>query len=52
VARTGTYLLCSFVLGIATTDEQNYSGDYGDFASFTEHLQASARERNVDLLLV
>ncbi|KAJ7728959.1 Metallo-dependent phosphatase-like protein [Mycena maculata] len=32
--------------------EPNYSGDFGDFASFVTHMKALALEKDVDLLLV
>ncbi|KIL68725.1 hypothetical protein M378DRAFT_157830 [Amanita muscaria Koide BX008] len=32
--------------------EPNYSGDFGDFASFVAHMKQIALERDVDLLLV
>ncbi|KAI0043124.1 Metallo-dependent phosphatase [Auriscalpium vulgare] len=32
--------------------EPNYSGDFGDFASFVAHMKELALEKNVDLLLV
>lgn len=32
--------------------EPNYSGDFGDFASFVAHMKQIAKERDVDLLLV
>ncbi|KAF9463557.1 Metallo-dependent phosphatase-like protein [Collybia nuda] len=32
--------------------EPNYSGDFGDFASFVAHMKEKAIERDVDLLLV
>ncbi|GLB37901.1 putative ser thr protein phosphatase [Lyophyllum shimeji] len=32
--------------------EPNYSGDFGDFASFVAHMKEIAIERDVDLLLV
>ncbi|CAA7260475.1 unnamed protein product [Cyclocybe aegerita] len=32
--------------------EPNYSGDFGDFASFVSHMKEIAIERDVDLLLV
>ncbi|KIL65228.1 hypothetical protein M378DRAFT_162158 [Amanita muscaria Koide BX008] len=32
--------------------EPNYSGDFGDFASFVSHMKQIAEERDVDLLLV
>ncbi|TFK44996.1 Metallo-dependent phosphatase-like protein [Crucibulum laeve] len=32
--------------------EPNYSGDFGDFASFVAHMKQLAIERDVDLLLV
>ncbi|KDQ16095.1 hypothetical protein BOTBODRAFT_107742 [Botryobasidium botryosum FD-172 SS1] len=32
--------------------EPNYSGDFGDFASFVEHMRQEADARGVDLLLV
>ncbi|KAL1413169.1 hypothetical protein Q8F55_000918 [Vanrija albida] len=35
-----------------TWPEPNYSGDFGTFASFAEHMRAQADERGVDLLLV
>lgn len=36
----------------ATQPEPNYSGDWGDFASFVTHLRAQARHKGVDLLVV
>ncbi|KZT69652.1 hypothetical protein DAEQUDRAFT_756803 [Daedalea quercina L-15889] len=32
--------------------EPNYSGDFGDFASFVTHMKAIAEEKDVDLLLI
>ncbi|KAK2463089.1 hypothetical protein APHAL10511_004744 [Amanita phalloides] len=32
--------------------EPNYSGDFGDFFSFVDHMKQIAQERDVDLLLV
>lgn len=32
--------------------EPNYSGDWGDFASFVTHMRKLAKERGTDLLLV
>ncbi|KAJ6495385.1 Metallo-dependent phosphatase-like protein [Mycena sanguinolenta] len=32
--------------------EPNYSGDFGDFASFVSHMKVLALEKDVDLLLV
>ncbi|KAI0828002.1 Metallo-dependent phosphatase-like protein [Trametes gibbosa] len=32
--------------------EPNYSGDFGDFASFVAHMKQIAEEKDVDLLLV
>ena len=32
--------------------EPNYSGDFGDFASFVSHMQQIALDKDVDLLLV
>ncbi|KAJ7512845.1 Metallo-dependent phosphatase-like protein [Mycena galericulata] len=32
--------------------EPNYSGDFGDFASFVTHMKALALDKDVDLLLV
>ncbi|KAH9976377.1 Metallo-dependent phosphatase-like protein [Lactifluus volemus] len=32
--------------------EPNYSGDFGDFASFVAHMKEAAEEKDVDLLLV
>ncbi|KAI0343630.1 hypothetical protein BDW22DRAFT_1328874 [Trametopsis cervina] len=32
--------------------EPNYSGDFGDFASFVSHMKTLALEKDVDLLLV
>jgi hypothetical protein len=34
------------------TDLQNYSGDYGDLASFATHMRAIADFKGVDLLLM
>lgn len=31
---------------------QNYSGDFGDLASFATHMRAMAEDKGVDLLLV
>ena len=31
---------------------ENYSGDYGDFASFVKHMRSIADEKGVDLLVV
>lgn len=31
---------------------QNYSGDYGDFASFATHMRRLAEDKGVDMLLV
>jgi hypothetical protein len=36
----------------AAFPEPNYSGDFGDFASFVEHMKEIAFLRGVDLLLV
>ncbi|EIM80908.1 uncharacterized protein STEHIDRAFT_150519 [Stereum hirsutum FP-91666 SS1] len=36
----------------STWPEPNYSGDFGDFASFVKHMKEIAEERDVDLLLV
>ncbi|KZV66465.1 hypothetical protein PENSPDRAFT_612594 [Peniophora sp. CONT] len=36
----------------ASFPEPNYSGDFGDFASFVTHMKALAKEKDVDLLLV
>ncbi|KAF8308282.1 hypothetical protein DL93DRAFT_2220316 [Clavulina sp. PMI_390] len=36
----------------ATYPEPNYSGNFGDFASFVAHMKLQALERGVDLLLV
>ncbi|KAH8112352.1 Metallo-dependent phosphatase-like protein [Phellopilus nigrolimitatus] len=36
----------------ASPPEPNYSGDFGDFASFVSHMKEIALEKNVDLLLV
>ncbi|EJD02042.1 uncharacterized protein FOMMEDRAFT_20830 [Fomitiporia mediterranea MF3/22] len=36
----------------ASAPEPNYSGDFGDFASFVTHMQQIALEKDVDLLLV
>lgn len=35
-----------------TEPEPNYSGDWGDFASFVAHMRRVAREKHVDLLIV
>lgn len=32
--------------------EQSFSGDFGDFVSFTKHMKQRARKLGVDLLLV
>ncbi|KIJ33525.1 hypothetical protein M422DRAFT_264454 [Sphaerobolus stellatus SS14] len=32
--------------------EPNYSGDFGDFSSFVQHMKAEADRRGVDLLLI
>ncbi len=32
--------------------EPNYSGDFGDFASFVSHMKTIALQKDVDLLLV
>jgi len=36
----------------ASFPEPNYSGDFGDFASFVAHMKQIASEKDVDLLLV
>ncbi|KAI0629441.1 Metallo-dependent phosphatase-like protein [Trametes polyzona] len=36
----------------ASFPEPNYSGDFGDFASFVAHMKQLALEKDVDLLLV
>ena len=36
----------------ASEPEPNYSGDFGDFASFVAHMKAQAAARGADLLLV
>lgn len=36
----------------STQPEPNYSGDWGDFASFVAHMRKLARQKNVDLLIV
>ncbi|KAL5498002.1 hypothetical protein ACEPAH_2933 [Sanghuangporus vaninii] len=36
----------------ASPPEPNYSGDFGDFASFVTHMKQIALEKDVDLLLV
>ncbi|KAI0359543.1 hypothetical protein OH77DRAFT_1035258 [Trametes cingulata] len=36
----------------ASFPEPNYSGDFGDFASFVAHMKQIAEEKDVDLLLV
>ncbi|KAH9485631.1 hypothetical protein JR316_0002541 [Psilocybe cubensis] len=36
----------------ASFPEPNYSGDFGDFASFVAHMKELALERDVDLLLI
>ncbi|KAI0645155.1 Metallo-dependent phosphatase-like protein [Trametes meyenii] len=36
----------------ASFPEPNYSGDFGDFASFVSHMKQIAEEKDVDLLLV
>ncbi|KAJ7685395.1 Metallo-dependent phosphatase-like protein [Mycena polygramma] len=36
----------------ASSPEPNYSGDFGDFASFVAHMKELALEKDVDLLLV
>ncbi|KAI0253692.1 Metallo-dependent phosphatase-like protein [Lactifluus subvellereus] len=36
----------------ASFPEPNYSGDFGDFASFVTHMKEIAEEKGVDLLLV
>lgn len=36
----------------ASQPEPNYSGDWGDFASFVAHLRRNAKARGVDLLVV
>ncbi|KAI0776233.1 Metallo-dependent phosphatase-like protein [Trametes elegans] len=36
----------------ASFPEPNYSGDFGDFASFVAHMKQIALEKDVDLLLV
>ncbi|KAF7344437.1 Metallophos domain-containing protein [Mycena sanguinolenta] len=36
----------------ASFPEPNYSGDFGDFASFVAHMKVLALEKDVDLLLV
>ncbi|KAG5651303.1 hypothetical protein H0H81_009128 [Sphagnurus paluster] len=36
----------------ASSPEPNYSGDFGDFASFVAHMKEMAEKRNADLLLV
>ncbi|EIW54383.1 uncharacterized protein TRAVEDRAFT_173577 [Trametes versicolor FP-101664 SS1] len=36
----------------ASFPEPNYSGDFGDFASFVAHMKQIAAEKDVDLLLV
>lgn len=32
--------------------EPNYSGDWGDFASFVYHMRREAKKKGVDLLVV
>ncbi|CAE6516238.1 unnamed protein product [Rhizoctonia solani] len=36
----------------ASPPEPNYSGDFGDFASFVEHMRSEADKKGVDLLVV
>lgn len=36
----------------ATQPEPNYSGDWGDFASFVSHLRSLAKKKGVDLLVI
>ncbi|EIN06418.1 hypothetical protein PUNSTDRAFT_145026 [Punctularia strigosozonata HHB-11173 SS5] len=36
----------------ASWPEPNYSGDFGDFASFVAHMKKIAKKKDVDLLLV
>ncbi|TDL19499.1 hypothetical protein BD410DRAFT_792116 [Rickenella mellea] len=36
----------------ASSPEPNYSGDFGDFASFVTHMKEIALQKDVDLLLV
>ncbi|EST05352.1 Phosphoesterase domain protein [Kalmanozyma brasiliensis GHG001] len=36
----------------ASYPEPNYSGDWGDFASFVSHMRKLAKDKGVDLLLV
>jgi 2',3'-cyclic-nucleotide 2'-phosphodiesterase (5'-nucleotidase family) len=38
--------------GTKSEPEPNYSGDWGDFASFVKHMRALAESKGVDLLLV
>ncbi len=46
MARARTSALAPNVL------TQNYSGDYGDFASFATHMRRLAADKSADLLLV
>lgn len=32
--------------------EKNYGADWGDFASFTDYMKRTAKEKGVDLLLI
>ncbi|CCO29084.1 putative protein PB2B2,06c [Rhizoctonia solani AG-1 IB] len=36
----------------ASPPEPNYSGDFGDFASFVEHMRKEADKKGVDLLVI
>ncbi|CAO1617587.1 unnamed protein product [Sympodiomycopsis kandeliae] len=36
----------------STNPEPNYSGDWGDFASFVAHMRRVAKQKGVDLLIV
>jgi hypothetical protein len=52
MARARTVPSYYWRLRLTGSRHQNYSGDFGDFASFSTHLRAIADEKGVDLLLV